>query len=138
MALDDDLVVNRSLVIPASELEWRFSASSGPGGQNVNTSNSRAEVRFDVASSPSLNDSQRARLIAKLGDEVRVVSQTERSQLRNRNAARERLAQRLREALVVPRSRRPTRPTRGSVERRLESKSKRSETKRTRRPPPVD
>ena len=138
MALDDDLVVNRSLVIPASELEWRFSASSGPGGQNVNTSNSRAEVRFDVASSPSLNDSQRARLIAKLGDEVRVVSQTERSQLRNRNAARERLAQRLREALVVPRSRRPTRPTRGSVERRLESKSKRSETKRTRRPPSVD
>ena len=138
MALEDDLVVNRSLVIPASELEWRFSASSGPGGQNVNTSNSRAEVRFDVASSPSLNDSQRARLIAKLGDEVRVVSQTERSQLRNRNAARERLAQRLREALVVPRSRRPTRPTRGSVERRLESKSKRSETKRTRRPPPVD
>jgi len=138
MALDDDLVVNRSLVIPASELEWRFSASSGPGGQSVNTSNSRAEVRFDIATSPSLNDSQRTRLVAKLGDEVRVVSQTERSQLRNRTAARERLAQRLREALVVPRPRRPTRPTRGSVERRLDSKSRRAETKRDRRPPAAD
>jgi len=138
MALDDDLVVNRSLVIPASELEWRFSASSGPGGQSVNTSNSRAEVRFDIATSPSLNDSQRTRLVAKLGDEVRVVSQTERSQLRNRTAARERLAQRLREALVVPRPRRPTRPTRGSVERRLDSKSRRAETKRDRQPPAAD
>jgi ribosome-associated protein len=137
-AVDDDLVVSSSLVIPAAELEWRFSASSGPGGQHVNTANTRAELRFDVAASPSLTDSQRARLVQRVGAEVRVVSQSERSQLRNRTVARQRLAERLADALVVPRVRRPTRATKGSVQRRLEDKGRQAERKRQRRRPTAD
>jgi ribosome-associated protein len=135
---DDDLRVSAALSIPAGELEWRFSASSGPGGQHVNTSNTRVEVRFDVAASPSLSDAQRARLLERLGAEVRVVCQTERSQARNRAVARERLAARLADALTVRRQRRPTRATKASVERRLDAKSRRSEQKQQRRPPRPD
>lgn len=127
-----------SLVIPAGELEWRFSASGGPGGQSVNTSNTRVELCFDIANSPSLSDSQRERLRQRLGDDVRIVSQSERSQLRNRMAARTRLAERLRDALVVRPARRPTRATKGSVERRLETKTRQSERKRSRQRPTTE
>ncbi len=137
-AVDDELVVTSSLSIPAAELEWRFSASSGPGGQHVNTSNTRVEVRFDVVASPSLTDAQRARLIERVGREVRVVSQSERSQLRNRTLARQRLAERLAAGLEVPRVRRPTRATKGSVQRRLDDKGRQAERKRQRRPPTAE
>ena len=130
------LVVSRSCRIPLDELEWRFSASGGPGGQHANTSNTRAEVRFDVANSPSLGPRQRARLLEKLGPVVRVVADDERSQLRNRELALERLAARLREALRVERPRVATRPSLGAKKRRLESKRRTSERKRLRGRPP--
>ena len=126
------------VVIPVSEVEWRFSASSGPGGQHANTSNTRVEARLDLASSPSLSEHQRARLVGRLGPEVRVVCQTERSQTRNRSIALQRLEERLAAALVLQRARRPTRATRGSQVRRLDSKSRRSDVKRARRRPSAD
>jgi len=126
------------VVIPVSEIEWRFSASSGPGGQHANTSNTRAEARLDLVASPSLGEYQRARLVARLGSEVRVVCQTERSQTRNRSLALERLEEKLAEALVVQRARRPTRATRGSQQRRLESKTRRGDIKANRRRPQID
>ena len=95
------LVVSRSCRIPLDELEWRFSASGGPGGQHANTSNTRAEVRFAVAGSPSLGPRQRARLLERLGPVVRVVASDERSQFRNRDLALARLASRLAEGLRV-------------------------------------
>jgi ribosome-associated protein len=126
------LRVTPTCVVPLEELEWRFSASGGPGGQHVNTSNTRAEVRFDVAGSPSLGPRQRARLLERLGPEVRVVASDERSQLRNRELALERLRSRLAEALHVERPRRATKPTKAAKERRLEAKRQRSQTKRRR------
>src|SRR5438093_10051070 len=95
------LRVTRSLSVPADELEWRFTGSGGPGGQHANTSNTRVEVRFDVAQSPSLGPRQRARLLERLGPLVRVVASDERSQLRNRELARERLRAKLAEGLRV-------------------------------------
>ncbi len=131
------LPVSRSCRIPLDELEWRFSASGGPGGQHANTSNTKAEVRFDVAHSPSLGPRQRARLLEKLGPLVRVVADDERSQARNRQLALDRLAARLAEALKVERPRVPTRPSKGAKIRRLESKKRTSERKRMRgRPEP--
>ena len=126
------LVVSRSCRIPLSELEWRFSASGGPGGQHANTSNTRAEVIFDVANSPSLGPRQRARLLERLGPVVRVVADDERSQLRNRQLALDRLAARLREALKVERPRVATRPSKGAKARRLEAKRRTGERKRLR------
>jgi ribosome-associated protein len=128
------LRVTRSCLIPLSELEWRFTPSGGPGGQHANRSNTRAEVRFDVAGSPSLLEVHRARLLERLGPVVRVVADDERSQLRNRDLALGRLQARLAEALRVERTRRPTAPTRGSKLRRLESKKRRSDVKKMRRP----
>jgi ribosome-associated protein len=127
------LRVTPTCVIRMDELEWRFSASGGPGGQHVNTANTRAEVRFDIAGSPSLGPRQRARLLDRLGPEVRVVASDERSQLRNRELALERLRARLAEALRVETPRRATKPTKAAKERRLEGKRHRSETKRRRR-----
>lgn len=124
--------VTPTCVLRMDELEWRFSASGGPGGQHVNTANTRAEVRFDIASSPSLGPRQRARLMERLGPEVRVVASDERSQLRNRELALERLRSRLADALRVEKPRRPTKPTKGAKLRRLEEKRQRSETKRRR------
>jgi len=129
----EHLVVSRSCRIPVSELRWRFSRSGGPGGQHANTADTRAEVVFDVAASPSLGPRQRQRLLEKLGPEVRVVAADERSQSRNRALALERLGVRLAEALKVETPRRPTRPTRASQVRRVDAKRKRSETKRLRR-----
>ena len=126
--------MSRSCRIPLAELEWRFTGSGGPGGQHANTANTRAEVRFSVTDSPSLGPYQRARLLERLGPVVRVAASDERSQLRNRDLALERLRQKLAEGLRVERPRTPTRPTKGSKERRLESKRRQSEKKRLRRP----
>ncbi|HEX6453523.1 MAG TPA: alternative ribosome rescue aminoacyl-tRNA hydrolase ArfB [Trebonia sp.] len=135
----EDLRVTDWLVIPAGELSERFSRSSGPGGQSVNTTDSRVELSFDVARSPSLPDwaLQRAlgRLDSRLVDGVlTVASSGERSQLMNREDARTRLAAVLREAVAPPRPPRvPTKPSRGARERRLDAKRRRSQTKRNRR-----
>ena len=132
------LQVTSRRVVPEAELSWRFSRASGPGGQGVNTSDSRAELSFDVARSPVLSDLLRARamerLAGRLVDGVLTVAASEhRSQLQNREAAEQRLAQLLREAVAPPPApRRPTRPTKGSKERRLEGKRQRSEVKRGR------
>ena len=136
VVLDDGRVrVTPTCAIRASELEWRVSRSGGPGGQHANTADTRAEVRFDVAGSPSLGPRQRARLLERLGPEVRAVADDERSQARNRALALERLGGRLATALRVEAPRRPTRPTKASRVRRLESKRRQSERKRLRRPP---
>jgi ribosome-associated protein len=126
------LRVTAGCAIPLSELQWRFTTSGGPGGQHANKVATRAEVRFDVAASASLTDSQRARLEDKLGPVVVVAVDETRSQTRNRGLALERLRTRLAGALVRARPRRPTKPSRGSVERRLTAKKQRSQTKRQR------
>lgn len=134
--MPDELRVSRSLSIPMSELEWRFTASGGPGGQHANTANTRVEIVFDVAGSPSLGPRQRARMLDRLGPVVRVVASARRSQAQNRSAALERLAERLAGALVVDTPRLATRPTRASTRRRLDSKRRQGERKAARRPPP--
>ena len=132
------LHVSPRLTVPEAELRWRFSRSSGPGGQSVNTSDSRAELSFDVARSAVLSDLLRARaldrLAGRLVDGVLTVAASEhRSQLQNREAAEQRLAELLREAIAPPPPpRRPTRPSRGAKERRLEGKRQRSEIKKGR------
>ena len=126
------LRVSPTCQIADDELVWRFSASSGPGGQHVNTANTRVELVFDIANSASLGPRQKARLLEKLGPSVRVVASHERSQLRNREEARKRLAERLASALHVERPRVKTRATKGSVERRLQSKKRTGEVKRAR------
>lgn len=118
--------------IPESELEWRFTGSGGPGGQHANTSNTRVELVFDIAASASLSDTTRQRLLATFGPQIRVVCSTTRSQWRNRDMARELLHQRIAAALVTPTRRRPTRPGRGAVERRITAKRQRSQTKNRR------
>jgi ribosome-associated protein len=134
----DPLRISRTVAIPPSELTWRFSRSSGPGGQSVNTSDSRVELSFDIERSPSLSQTLRARALRRLStrtvDGVLTVTAAEhRSQLRNREAALDRMAELLREATSPPAPpRRPTRPTRSAVERRLASKRRRSQTKRLR------
>ena len=125
--------MTRSVSIPRSEIELRFSRSSGPGGQHAQTSETRVEALFDVEASEALSDAQKRRVIERAGPVLRAVAQDERSQLRNRELATERLVEALRDALRVPRTRRPTRPTRAAVERRLAQKRRRSETKRQRR-----
>ena len=133
------LRVTRSVVIPERELAWRFSRSSGPGGQSVNTADSRVELSLDVASTSALGPVQRARVLERLSrrlvDGVLTVRASEhRSQLRNREAALERMAKILADALAPPPPRRrPTKPRRGAVERRLADKKRRSRTKRLRR-----
>ena len=139
--MDGDVRVGSRLVIPAQELRWRFSRASGPGGQGVNTTDSRVELSFDLQRSTALpavlRDRAMERLADRLVDGVLTVSASEhRSQLRNRDAARARLRATLLEATAPPqRSRRPTRPTRGSQRRRLASKTRRGELKKLRRPP---
>ena len=137
--MDGGLRINQSLSIPRAELSWRFSRSSGPGGQGVNTTDSRVELTFDVAASRALTPHLRARAIERLGDRLRdgtlTVSAAEhRSQLQNRQAAERRLAEQLAQAVAPPPpGRRKTKPSRSSVEKRLNSKRKRSDTKRLRR-----
>lgn len=136
-----DLEVSTALTIPAAELRWRFSRSSGPGGQHVNTSDSRVELSWSVAESSAISDDQRQRLVARLGRRlvagvVTVSASEERSQLRNRAIARRKLAD-LVSACLTPDGppRRATKPTRGSDRRRLAAKGQRSETKRQRQRP---
>lgn len=133
------LRVTRSVVIPERELSWRFSHSSGPGGRSVNTADSRVELSLDVARTSALGPVQRARVLERLSrrlvDGVLTVRASDhRSQLRNREAALERMAKILAGALAPPPPRRrPTRPSRGSVERRLADKKRRSRTKQLRK-----
>lgn len=138
---ENDVRVNAALVIPAAELSWRFSRSSGPGGQGVNTADSGVELMWDAGASTVLSPVQRERLIDRLGsrlvDGVLTIAASEyRAQLRNRDAARARLAALVAEAVRPPAPpRRATRPTRGSAERRLQAKQRRTDVKRMRRRP---
>ncbi|HET7856292.1 MAG TPA: alternative ribosome rescue aminoacyl-tRNA hydrolase ArfB [Gaiellaceae bacterium] len=131
----ESIRVTRSLQLPLSEIELRFSRSSGPGGQHAQKTETRVEAIFDVEASETLSARQKQRVLKKTGPVLRAVAQDERSQARNRELAVERLAEALREALRVERKRVPTKPTRESRERRLEQKRRRAETKRLRRPP---
>ncbi len=132
------LPIRPGLALPLSEIELRTSRSSGPGGQHANVTASRVEASFDVAASPSLSAEQRARISAKLGPRVTASAQDTRSQHRNRELALERLATRLAHAREVRRPRATTRPTRASQRRRVDSKKRRGETKRSRRRPDLD
>jgi ribosome-associated protein len=129
------LRINRELEIPLSEVTLRASRSSGPGGQHANVTASRVEASFDVEASRSLTEAQRQRVLSRAGPRVVAVAQDDRSQTRNRELALERLAGRLREALLVPRTRRATRPTAASRERRLQQKRRAGSRKAQRRRP---
>lgn len=131
----DVLRVSRSLAIPLDQIEVRATTSGGPGGQHANRSQTRIEVRLDLANTPSLGPRQRARLIERLGPVVRTGAGDERSQAQNRRLALERLATKLAAALQVDPPRRPTRPTGGSVARRLEAKRQQAQRKTQRRRP---
>lgn len=141
---DDALEISPALRLPAGELEYRASRSGGPGGQHVNTSSTRVEVWWDVAHSPSLSETQRAQLLARLASRLdgegrlRLVSSGSRSQLRNREEVTERLVAMVAAALVVPKRRKKTRPSRAAKAARLEAKRRRSATKQRRRRPPGD
>lgn len=127
--------VTRSVTVPTSEIEIRVSRSSGPGGQHAQKSATRAEAIFDVEASSALSEAQKRRVVARAGPVLRAVSQDERSQLRNRELAIERLVEKLRAALAVPRRRVATKPTKAARERRLDEKRRRARTKRLRRTP---
>lgn len=135
------LRVTSGLTIPDSELSWRFSRSSGPGGQGVNTADSRAELVWDVAHSTALTPIQRERLLDRLGTRLvdgtlTIAASEHRAQLRNREAALSRLADLVADSLRPPApARRPTRPSRGAKQRRLDAKKHRTDVKRLRRPP---
>jgi ribosome-associated protein len=139
-----DLEVSGALTIPASELSWRFSRSSGPGGQHVNTSDSRVELSWNIAESASLSDGQRMLLATRLGRRlnsgvITVTAAERRSQLRNREIALAKLAELVADGLAPEAApRRPTKPTRGSDRSRLASKQQRSATKRQRQRPPAE
>ena len=129
----DGLRIGRAVVVPDRELTERFSRSSGPGGQGVNTADSRVELSFDVARSPSLPEATRARMLARLEGVVTVAASEHRTQLANRRAARDRMTALLTEAAAPPpRKRRPTKPSRAAKQRRLDEKKRRSRTKQGR------
>ncbi|MFC0450089.1 alternative ribosome rescue aminoacyl-tRNA hydrolase ArfB [Rhodococcus jostii] len=139
----DDLEITRSLVVPAAELQWRFSRSGGPGGQGVNTTDSRVELRVNLWTLSTLSPARLERMQLQLGHRlvdgvVTVTASETRSQLRNRRAARARMAALLRAAVLAePRTRRPTKATKGSHRRRLEAKKQRGQTKNLRKRPDV-
>jgi ribosome-associated protein len=136
--VDDPIVVDSGVAVPLSEVELRTSRSSGPGGQHANVTASRVEAVFEIAASASLTDEQKHLLARRYGARVRAVAQDARGQARNRELALERLREKLEAGLAAPRKRRPTRPSQAARERRLESKRRASERKRSRRPPQVD
>jgi len=136
--MPDLLRIDERLSLPLSEIELRTSRSSGPGGQHANVTASRVEAIFAVEESATLSDSQRARLLERLGPIVTAVAQDARGQARNRELALERLAAKIAAGLRVRRKRRPTRPSRASRQRRLEQKRRQSERKSGRRRPPSD
>ena len=131
----ESIRVTRSVTLPLAEIQLRFSRSSGPGGQHAQKSETRVEAVFDVEESRALTDVQKRRVVAKAGPVIRAVAQDERSQLRNRELAVERLVAALREALRVERRRVATKPTAQSRQRRLDAKKRRATTKRLRREP---
>jgi ribosome-associated protein len=131
----ESIRVTRSVSLPVSEIELRVSRSSGPGGQHAQKSSTRVEALFDVEASSALTDVQKRRVVDRAGPVLRAVAQDERSQFRNRELATERLVEKLREALAVPRTRIRTAPTAAAGERRLEAKRRRARTKQLRRPP---
>ena len=131
----ESIRVTRTVTVPLAEIDLRTSRSSGPGGQHAQKSETRVEAVFDVEASTALSPAQKKRVVAKAGPVLRAVAQDERSQLRNKELAVERLTKALREALRVPRRRVPTKPSAASKERRLEEKKRRGETKKLRRPP---
>lgn len=144
MAADDPLKINGSVAIPRAELEVRASRSSGPGGQHVNTSSTRVDVTWNIRTSIALTEAQRERALKMLGPRLsadgamRVVASDTRSQKQNRELAEQRLAEAVRRALIVPKKRKATRPTRSSVEKRLEGKKHSADKKRARRRPTED
>jgi ribosome-associated protein len=131
----ESIRVTRSVLLPLSEVELRVSRSSGPGGQHAQKSSTRVDAVFDVEASGALSATQKRRVVARAGPVLRAVAQDERSQLRNRELALERLVAKLRAALAVPRRRVATRPTAAARKRRLTEKRQRSRTKQLRRPP---
>lgn len=133
MTESESIRVTRTVAVPRSEIELRTSRSSGPGGQHAQKSETRVEAIFDVEASSALSDAQKRRVLAKAGPVLRAVAQDERSQLRNKELAVERLVESLRQALKVERKRVPTKPSAAAREKRLEEKRKRSEKKRLRR-----
>ena len=128
----ESIRVTRTVELPLSEVEFRTSRSSGPGGQHAQKTETRVEAIFDVERSGALSDVQKRRVVARAGPGLRAIAQDERSQARNRELALERLVGQLREALRVPRKRRPTKPSQAAVERRLDEKRRRSRIKRLR------
>jgi ribosome-associated protein len=136
------LIINSELSLPLAELQFRFARSGGPGGQHVNKTETQVELLFDVAHSPSLTNTQRQRLLTQLKNSIdqegvlHLTSQSERSQLRNREAVTERFRSVMAAALHEPKKRRPTRPTAASKTRRIESKKRRGQTKQLRRDTP--
>ena len=130
---DRDLYAGPGCRVPAAEVTWRFGPSGGPGGQHANRAHTRVEAELDLRIAGGINDDIRGRLVARLGPRLRVVVDRHRSQVRNRERALEELERRIREALVEQQSRRPTRPRRGAVERRLEAKRRRGARKAERR-----
>jgi ribosome-associated protein len=133
--IEDPIRITRSVTVPRREIELRFSRSSGPGGQHAQRTETRVEAVFDVEASSALTERQKRRVVAKAGPVLRAIAQDERSQWRNRELAIERLVDTLREALHVPRARRPTKPSEAARQRRLAEKRRRSELKRLRRSP---
>jgi ribosome-associated protein len=133
MTAPESIRVTRSVVLPRAEIELRTSRSSGPGGQHAQKSETRVEAVFDVEASSALTEGQKRRVRAKAGSVLRAIAQDERSQLRNKELATERLVATLREALHVERKRVPTKPTKAAKKRRLDDKRRRGEVKRLRR-----
>jgi ribosome-associated protein len=138
MTGSESIRVTRSVVLPLAEIQLRTSRSSGPGGQHAQKSETRVEAVFDVEASTALTDAQKRRVVAKAGPVLRAVAQDERSQLRNKDLAVERLVESLREALKVPRRRVATKPSAASKQRRLEAKKRRGQVKRLRGSPRRD
>jgi ribosome-associated protein len=132
------LEIRPGVAVPLSEIELRTSRSSGPGGQHANVTASRVEAVFDVHASAALSDAQKSRIASRLGPRVTAAAQDTRSQMRNRELALDRLAQRLAHALEVRRPRTATRPTAASKRRRLDTKKRRGDIKRGRRRPADD
>jgi ribosome-associated protein len=131
----ESIRVTRSVVLPLGEVHFRTSRSSGPGGQHAQKSETRVEAVFEVEASEALTEAQKRRVVSRAGPVLRAIAQDERSQLRNRELALERLVERLREALRIERKRVPTKPTAAARKRRVEQKRRRSATKRLRRAP---
>jgi ribosome-associated protein len=129
----ESIRVTRSVVLPLGEVQFRYSRSSGPGGQHAQKSETRVEAVFDVEASSALTKTQKRRVVGRAGPVLRAIAQDQRSQLRNRELALERLVEQLRQALKVERRRVPTKPTEGSKQRRLDDKRRRAQTKRLRR-----